>query len=313
MGPQGLAGQDWPGGAPFRTLERNPIYRLFHTPSAEAGDLVGDGGREIAIVSTYSNIFEWIRTPRTSATVDMERWTNQVDLRFGLGPDWEVGGKVAARTSWGGFLDGLVQWYHARIGLPNGDRERVEDGEFALELVRDGEPLISRDSGTRLEDPVLLVGRRLSGGAGEPTAIAARLTARLPIGSAISSSGHAEVGLQVDGRRSWTLWRLHWGVGATTISPPDSMKPFMRTSAWFGHVSGERRWGPVAAQVQLQGGSAYLHGLGSRELDRVPINFAVGVSGGLRKWQWQAAFVEDIRPNSPSVDFTVDLRISRRF
>ncbi len=301
------------GSGPFRTMERNPIYHLFHTPSAEAGDLVGPGAVGVSIASTYSNIFEWIRTPRTSATMDMERWVNQVDLRYGIGEDWEVGGKLATRTSWGGFLDGFVQWYHARIGLPNGDREVVEDGEFALELLRDGKPLISRESGTRIEDPVVVVGRRLAGGAGEPVAVAARVTARIPLGSTESSSGNADFGIQLDGRRSWTLWQLNWGVGATTISPPERLKPFMKASAWFGHISGERRVGPVAAQIQIQGGSPYLQGLGNRELDRSPINLAVGVSGGLRDWTWQAAFVEDIRPNSPSVDFTLDLRLSRAF
>lgn len=305
--------QEVGAAGPFRTMERNPIYRLFHTPSAEAGDLVGAGTVGVSIASTYSNIFEWIRTPRTSATMDMERWVNQIDLRYGMGEDWEVGGKLAVRTSWGGFLDGLVQWYHARVGLPNGDREVVEDGEFSLELLRDGQSLIARESGTRMEDPILMVGRRLAGGAGEPVALAARLTARLPLGSSQTSSGKADFGLQIDGRHSWTLWHFHGGIGVTTINPPEPLDPFVRSSAWFGHLGAERVIGSVAAQVQLQGGSAYLEGLGNRELDRVPINLAVGVSGGLRGWTWQAAFVEDIRPNSPSVDFTLDLRLSRGF
>ena len=296
--------------APFRTIERSPVYRIAHTPAAEPGDVVAAGALEVSVASTWSNILEWMLQPGLRAVIDTERWTNQVDLRFGVADGWEVGARLATRTDGGGVLDPLVQWWHARIGLPNGDREKVEDNAFEMFVEREGVVVFTRPSGTRVADPVILVGRRLIG-ADPDRALTARVTAKLPLGASAAGTGNTDVGVQLDGRRSGERWTLFGGLGWTTMTPTDALEPYARDGAWFGHAAVERDLGPLSAQVQLQAMSAWLHGLGSTELDRAPLNLAVGATWDLVGLRWEAAFVEDIRPESPSVDFTLDLRVRR--
>lgn len=288
-------------------MERNPIYRTSFTPTAEPGDPVPDGRWEVSVASTYSNYLEYVFQPRTSMLFDGERWTNQLDLRRGFGGGWEAGIKLSTRTDWGGFLDPFVQWWHHRFGLPNGDREKVEHDTFASELSFDGELLFSRPSGTRVEDPVVLLGRRLIDG-GERGALTARVSAKLPLGAAATHTGDADVGFQVDGRLTGERWTWFGGAGWTTMSAPDGLDRFARDGAWFGHVAAERDFGPLSAQLQLQAMSAWLEGFDTKELNRAPINFAVGATWDLAGVRWEAAFVEDIRPDSPSLDFTLDVR-----
>lgn len=58
-------------------------------------------------------------------------------------------------------------------------------------------------------------------------------------------------------------------------------------------------------------GSPYFKSVGASELDRVPFNLAVGIIGGRGSaWSWQASLTEDVIPNTPSVDFTVDFQLS---
>ena len=65
---------------------------------------------------------------------DMERLVNEVVVRYGLHERIEVGGRVAVRTDWGGFLDPVIQGLHDLFDFPNGNRAKVEQGLFALRL-----------------------------------------------------------------------------------------------------------------------------------------------------------------------------------
>ncbi len=296
---------------PFQSMERSPVYRASHTPSAQPGEVTSAGRVEVGFATTYSNIFEWVDRPGLQHWLDTERWINQVDLRWGVAEGWEAGARLSTRTDWGGFLDGLIQWWHHRLGLPNGDREQVDDYLFNASIEREGEAIFEQTSGTRLEDPVVFVGRQLF--ASPERSLALRASAKLPVGSSGTHSGNADVSVQLDGRRSWTRWHAYAGLGWTTVRLQPSLEPFSTGGAWVGHLSVERETGPIDVQLQFQGGSAYLEGVGDRELDRFPLNFGVGASFDLAGWRWEAVFVEDIRPNSPSVDFTLDIRLRRAF
>jgi hypothetical protein len=63
--------------------------------------------------------------------------------------------------------------------------------------------------------------------------------------------------------------------------------------------------------AQFLGGSRYASGFGFAELDHMPFNLALGARGRLAAWTWQVSFTEDVPPNSPSVDFTLDLSLAR--
>jgi|GEM_PF-5475235 len=309
-GPAGIAAQGV-GNGPFRVPEQHPVYGLFLTPRPERAQLLPTGSLEFAVRTTYSNVFEFARAEAVEATFDYERWTNTAELVWAPRAGFEVGIRTALVTGWGGFLDGLVQWYHQRLDLPNGDREDVENGDFEVSLVTRGDSLVSLGSGTHVADPVVWIALPILEG---DRALAARVSMKVPVGSDDWSSNRVDLAVQLDGRRVFTRWAAYGGVAVGTVNPGARLEGYTASSAVSLHAGLERSLGETwGALVQLQGSSPFLRDLGHRELDRAPVNLGVGLTGRTRSgWLWQAAFTEDIRADSPAVDFTIDLHLSRR-
>jgi len=308
--PTGSAAQSLLSG-PFRVPEQNPIYGLFLTPRPERADLLAGGEIEFALRSRYSNVFEFVRQPNVEATFDYERWSNTVEVAWAPSNRFEVGGRIASISAFGGVLDGLIQWYHQRLNLPNGDREDVQDGDFEMTLIQEGDTLLSIPSGASVADPVFWVALPLV--SSDREALALRFSTKVPIGSAELSSGRTDVALQLDGRRTGDRWTVQGGVAAGSLRAPARLDAVTRSWAASWHLGALRRmgdsWGILA---QLQGSSAYLKNLETAKLNASPVNLGVGVAGSTGGgWSWQAAFTEDVRPNSPGVDFTIDLHLSR--
>lgn len=312
LGGPGAVAAQWVGGGPFVVPEQNALYAFHLTPRPERADLLSAAEFEFAFRTTYSNVFEYVRQPAVEATIDYERWTQNVELAWSPTGAFEVGARAAIATGWGGFLDGLVQWYHLRLGLPNGDREDVPNGDFDITLVPEGDTVLSLESGTFAMDPVVWAAVPILAGR---TAVAARVSMKVPVGAEDWSGGGVDVALQLDARRSWTRWAGYAGVAATTLNASGPLEPFTRGSAIAWHVGAERRFGDSWGVVgQFQGSTSYHRNLRNRELEIAPVNLGVGFVGELASgWRWQAAFTEDIRPDSPAVDFTLDLHLTRVF
>ncbi len=308
--PTGVTAQV-PLSGPFRVAEQNPIYGLFLTPRPDRADLLQGGEVEFALRSRFSNVFEFVRQPDVEATFDYERWSNTFELAWAPSDRFEVGARIATVTSFGGALDGLIQWYHQRLNLPNGDREDVENGEFEMTLVQDGDTLMSVPSGSSISDPVLWVALPLA--SSDRSALALRVSTKLPVGSDDLSSGRTDLAVQLDGRRSGERWTFHAGLAGGTLRAPEVLEAVTRSWALSWHLGAVRRLGERwGAMAQFQGSSGYLKGLDSSKLNASPINLGVGVVGSTGGgWSWQAAFTEDVRPNSPGVDFTLDFHLSR--
>lgn len=290
--------------------EQNPIYALFLAPRPESGRIVESGTVEVAWRSTYSNVFELSINDDVESTFDYERWTNTVDLVWAPTARVELGVRSSVFTGYGGVLDGLVQWWHQRLNLPNGDREDVEDGEFESTLVVQGDTVVSLPRGTYVSDPVVWVGVPLLRGR---QALAARLSVKVPVGSDVYSSGRPAVALQVDGHHMFTKWATYAGVAVGTLGVDGPLESFTRGGQATLHLGLERRLGDTwSVLAQLQGSSPFLADVGHPELERFPVNLGVGFSGSTESgWRWQAAFTEDVRANSPGVDLTLDLHLSR--
>jgi hypothetical protein len=299
------------GSGPFRVPEQHPVYARFLTPRPERADLLPTGTVELSWRSTYSNVFEYVRNDAIDVTLDYERWTNTLEVVWAPRSSFEVGVRSALVTGWGGVLDGLVQWYHERLNLPNGDREDVRNGDFEVSVVARGDSLLSLAGGTHISDPVVWVALPILRGR---KALAARASVKLPVGDPAWSSGKVDVAVQVDARHSFTDWATYAGAAVGTVNAGRALDPFTASAAVTLHAGVERRLGASwAALVQLQGSSPFLRGFQTRELDRAPVNLGVGLTGRTAAgWIWQVAFTEDIRPDSPAVDFTLDLHLSRR-
>src|SRR5690606_13536641 len=86
------------------------------------------------------NIFEQDSSAYHVVLVDMERLISTVALRYGLTDRLVVGGRLTFECPGAGALDGLVSWWHTRLGVGNANREKFpEDGyDYRLEGASEG-------------------------------------------------------------------------------------------------------------------------------------------------------------------------------
>jgi hypothetical protein len=302
---------------PLRTSERNPLYHLFLTPVVRGADVEARGSTWLQLANAYSNIFEYNSSALVRQRFDLERLSTTLTLLHGLLPGLEVGLQVGVQHSWSGFLDPFIQGVHGAFGLPNADREKVPNNLYRVRLTgagAEGPVYLDLPGGTALEAPRVLAGWRLLGGPGSSHVLSLRGVVKLPMGEAPASTGRSDAALLVASRHSWRRVHLHLSVGGVALDPTSELEPLVRSQALLASAALEVSVARSASLLaQFSGGSRYTRGAGFPELDRPPVNFGVGAAGRWGGWGWQVSFSEDLPPNSPSVDFTLDLQVSRRW
>lgn len=314
------AGQQAPFG-PIEHEEGSPLYRLFYTPLSETPDPVERGSFRITTRWAYANIFEYSLGREVEQYFDVERLTTSLALRYGATGRLELGARVRFEHMHGGFLDGFITGFHEAFGLPNADREKFPEDAFGLFLVEEGGDVrmnVPRRSFGL--DEVRLFGKWLAHRSHDGRqALSFRAAARIP-GSL--EAGEAEDGVPeqavnlsagVLGRSSHAPWHWHGMLGVNTVRGDERLTELLHPLALHFLLGGERELGESWSIVaQFLGSTPYVKGLGSSELDRPSLNLVMGFAGGVgQDWRWQFSFTEDVPPNSPSVDFTVALVVSR--
>ena len=315
LGASGEARAQATALGPLRTSEQNPLYRFFYVPDVEGADVVEPGRLRIDAAASYSNIFERSRSEGHDQLFDMERLTNALTLRYGVGSSFEVGARIDLQTGWGGFLDGFISGFHGTFGFPNGGRELEPEDQYRLYLNGEDPPvLFDLDRRTFALEDVRLFGKwRFLGSPEERTSLALRGTLRRSSGPL--DPGRVDGAATFLGRVSGEDLTFHFGIGATTLDAPAVLEPVTASAAAYASAAVEAGLHPsVAFVVQGTAGTPYVSGFDDGELDRFPSTLVLGFAGRSGdEWSWQVSFAEDFPPDSPSVDFTVDLQLGRTF
>lgn len=153
--------------------------------------------------------------------VDGERYTIDAQLRRGFGHGVDVGLRVPVRWRGGGWMDGLIEWWHTTFGFANNDRELHEQDQFIVEgrdeafnelsWTEEGWGLGNVELDARWE--FLRPARRSDWRA------AAIARVGLPTGTGPYETGSVDAGLQlVAARQASRRIDLYGGVGGTWFS-----------------------------------------------------------------------------------------------
>ena len=142
-----------------------------------------------------------------------------------------------------------------------------------------------------------------------------RAVGKIPSAANRAHGERDDVALLALGRLSWTRWHLHGMLGGSTANVGPELAGVVWGSGWFLSAAAERNLAPwVSAVVQYSVSTPRVHGIGDPDMEDLAGNLIFGATGRAgSSWLWGVSFQEDIPPDSPAVDFTLGLRLSRRW
>src|SRR5690606_33902979 len=144
-------------------------------------------------------------------------------------------------------------------------------------------------------------------------ALRLRGAVRLPTRFASLGREGTDVAASALGRIALERSHLHGMVGASTIRASGPLPALRRARAYPLLVAADRALGdswPAVAQSSLA--APVLESVDRGKLDRAAANVVLGVAGRIGEGcRWDVSFQEDVPSDTPAVDFTFGLRLSR--
>ena len=305
-----------PAFGPLTAEEGSPLQRIAYTATAEGADVVAPGSVSAGVWLGVSNIFEQDSASTHLLFLDLERLTTALTVRVGVWEGLEVGGRLTLESTGAGVLDAAIHWWHERLGFGQANRDRFPAGAYRQRL-EDGSGRVLLDARPRtlaLDEIRVFAKWRAAAAADGRSVLALRATTRVPVTSDLFGSESADLALAALGRVALGSWYAHGMLGASTVrASAAELDARLDDSAAFLMLGVERSLGSsVAAVVQWSIASAVLRGFHDRELDRAPSNLVLGLAGRAGDaWRWDVSFQEDVPADTPAVDFTLGLRLSR--
>ncbi|MDA1103665.1 MAG: DUF3187 family protein [Gemmatimonadetes bacterium] len=311
------AGAQQPSFGPLTSEEGAPLHRISLTATTETAELSRRGALTFEIWNGFSNIFEQDSSATHVLFLDMERLLSTLTVRWGATERVEVGARLSLETTGPGTLDGTILAWHNRLGFGNANRDRFPEGVYRQRLTDGG-------TSTYLDIPRRTLGlgdvrifakwsalESLDG----RTLLTLKGTARVPGDVQWAGEARTDLAITALGRVGMGAWYGHAMVGGSTVRAAPELDAILRNGSVFAAIAVERSLGSwVAAVVQFQMQSAILTSFDHRELDRAPTNLVLGLAGRWGEaWRWDVSFQEDVPADTPAIDFTVGLRVSRRW
>ncbi len=295
----------------FAVSNRSPVVDGFGVPVHRADQLPGPGAWSGAVRFEVANSYSVIDAGNESSVIDGETAALTVGLLRGLKSGWAVGIEVPVVRQSGGFLDGVIDYWHDTFGLDAFSRSRPED-ELLYRYTRGGATLFSfSDEGASLGDVTLLLGVPL--GASETGAATAWFELKLPTGDAarFSGSGAADIAARLQGHRAAGRYgTLFGGLGIARLGEGELL-PGLQNDVVGSVTAGYswQRWSRVALKLQIDAQSAAYDDTGLRQFGDAAVQLTVG--GSVRTGErsiLDLAFVEDEWKGQVSPDFGFLLR-----
>lgn len=290
--------------------------------AAAAPDVLSPGDRSLRLEMEMGNDFGWSQDRIGESPmerrflVDGEHRTLALELRAGLGAGLEAGVRLPLLWRGGGFLDGVIDWFHGLTGLPGGGREFFFEDQLRVEgRLESGRLLLwSGGTGTGMGDVELALKRRLAGGPGAGWSAAVAARASLPTGSdGFGGEGVAVGGQLLVARRLGSSADVYVGAGATHWGRGERDGLDYARDRAHGFVALEwrpfRRWSLLA---QVDATSRLVRHLraypGRQGYLRIGARWQIG-----DRWILEGGFTEGLVDQHITTDFGVGVGLVRSF
>jgi hypothetical protein len=308
---------------PLLTRTQNPLYLLFVATPWESPHTLNRGQFETTLNTTFSNIFEYDQTGNTKLTLDMELWRTTVDVTYGLADNIDVKIEIPVISTAGGFLDSFIQWYHTTLGVPNGGRQLVANGQFTYTLSQNGTTLINYNSCDLCLSDMSIRFKYAIDQKFLPLDLAIAPILKLPTGAKRHGfgSGHFDGGLSFLAQKSLKRFHLTTQLGLGVLGGHEALDPILRSTYFsFGQSLEFQINNAIAVLGQLTGQTGVFHSVDGSPLSSVALDLNIGFAGNitlehswLDEFTYQLSFGEDVLSLGPSVDFSALLSIGVRY
>jgi hypothetical protein len=302
---------------PLESFNQSPLIQIYGLPALGPARVLSPGETRLALHLRLANNFTASSNPTESLTLDGETHRFSLAWRQGLGHESEWGIELPYLAHNGGFLDSVIEHWHALFHLPGGGRDHAPRDQIDYRYRRNGVDLVRVDQAVSgAGDLRLTVARQLAVPAfpGERI-MALRASLKLPTGNSreLLGSGSTDLALWLSAAstRPADVWNLYGGGGILLMSQGEVLPAQQRRQVGFGTVGVSRKFfSQVAVNAQLDAHSPFYDSTGFRQIGAYALQGLLGLA-----WEWRPrrylefSVSEDLAVDtSPDVVFGLSLR-----
>ncbi|HEX6105654.1 MAG TPA: hypothetical protein VFZ26_08730 [Gemmatimonadales bacterium] len=300
--PAPLAGQGLPPYTPI-----NPVATSRSGLAFEPYHDRGPGPWAFTLGLDYATAIESNELPTATYLLDSELLRLELRARRELGPRTFLLAEADLRGSYGGFLDGFLDWYHGLLGLEMPERERRPRDEFLYAVTPPSGPALRNEpSSLFLGDIRLGAGRRWS----PHFQTVAALTLPTATGPEGYGRGVASVSLLNTVRTPLAGGLVYEGSLSGGYAARHGALSVLQREWMLAASSGLRLrvWGGHSVYGNLFYHSPYYEGTTFPGLDRRELSFDFGwILSQADGREWRVGMTEDLEPGGPAIDLVLRL------
>ena len=264
-----------------------------------------------ALALDYGSVVEYNQLDQADYVLDSEVLRLRFDASRDVGRQTFLALSVSLGGAYAGFLDGFLDWYHARLGIRIGEREQRPQDRFLYSItLPDGRTVTRSKRDLFLGDVRAGLGFRVN------SQLQTVLSLTLPTSTGPEGYGRGVPSLAVLNtlRAHLTAGLIYGGSLGVGVTPAHGRLADLQNTAMLAVSSGlrQRIWGNQSLFGNLFYHSPYYHDTSLPALDRRELSLDFGWilqtrSGG----EWRVGLTEDIEPGGPGVDLI--FRVGRTF
>lgn len=271
------------GPVPSRVQQPIKLGTLAFRPRRAATEEAGHAS--LGIESAYSNLFQnGTNGVDQTVVIDGEIWTNTFITTIGISERTDVEFDLGLLYANSGFLDSLIEEWHALLGLPDGGRENRPRDAYEVQIEKNGQTIYTLEPyAVELLDTPLVFTQRLIDESASSPAVALRAGVDLPTGSQAAGTGNGgwDWGAGVLAEKSSGRWNFTAALDWVDAKRPSSFvgSGVQAYDGFDAQLGVEYRWNE---HVSLLVGTNYIppvtRDFTIKELDREMLGLDIGAA-----------------------------------
>ena len=122
---------------PFASHNQSPLIHSFGLLSAESGLVTAKNKFQLISTINLASNSTNAQTPNEIVYFDGEMFRLDLDLRYGLSENFEIGLNIPIVKHSSGFMDSSIDGFHSFLGLSGGARAGTPQGEIWYAYIQD--------------------------------------------------------------------------------------------------------------------------------------------------------------------------------